>query len=78
MRKTVASETSTPAQQESTKCPHCGNAVELLLPFMGFGDPEVYKKGQGTGSRPIYIQLGEWYLNHPQLNNLHKNQKLVH
>lgn len=43
MRKTVASETSTPAQQESTKCPHCGNAVELLLPFMGFGDPEVYK-----------------------------------
>lgn len=30
-------------QQESTKCPHCGNAVELLLPRMEFDDPLVYK-----------------------------------
>ena len=41
--KTVVSETSTPAQQKSTKCPQCGNAVELLLPYMGLGDPVVYK-----------------------------------
>lgn len=39
---------------------------------------EKTKEGSRTGSRPIYIQLGEWYLNHPQLNNIHKNQKLVH
>lgn len=40
---TVVSETSIPAQQESTKCPHCGNVVELLLSSMEFGDPVVYK-----------------------------------
>lgn len=41
--ETVVSETSIPTQLESTKCPHCGNAVELLLPWMEFGDPVVYK-----------------------------------
>ena len=40
---TIVKETPIAAQQESTKCPQCGNAVELLLPCMGFGDPVVYK-----------------------------------
>lgn len=39
----VVNEISKPIQQESTKCPQCGNVVELLLPCMGFGDPVVYK-----------------------------------
>ena len=40
---TIVKETPIAAQQESTKCPQCGNAVELLLPCMGFGDSVVYK-----------------------------------
>ena len=40
---TTVKETPIAAQQESTKCPQCGNAVELLLLCMGFDDPVVYK-----------------------------------
>ena len=41
--ETVVNEIPKPTQKESTRCPHCGNVVELLLSCMEFGDPVVYK-----------------------------------
>lgn len=35
--------THTSQHDESSKCPHCGNNLELVLGCMSFGDPVVYK-----------------------------------